>query len=60
VREHLRRHVHTIDYGTITQRQQATWSAGDFNVLALNIMPVSDALVGAVDPQANKRVLDIA
>jgi SAM-dependent methyltransferase len=50
----------TIDYGTITQRQQATWSAGDFNVLALGIMPVSDALVLAADPHAGQRVLDIA
>src|SRR5688572_1145589 len=50
----------TVDYAAITQRQQTTWSTGDFNVLALSVMPVSDALVLAVDPHAGERVLDIA
>jgi SAM-dependent methyltransferase len=50
----------TIDYATITERQKATWSEGDFNVLALGVMPASDAIVSAVDVQAGERVLDIA
>src|SRR5688572_15460428 len=50
----------TPDYGTITQRQQATWSSGDWNVVSFGVMPVSDALVLAADPHAGQRVLDIA
>lgn len=50
----------TIDYSAITERQQATWSDGDFNVLALAVMPASEALVAAVDVRAGERVLDIA
>jgi SAM-dependent methyltransferase len=48
------------DFGAVTSRQQLTWAAGDFNVLAMTIMPVAEALVAAVDPHAGQRVLDVA
>lgn len=48
------------DYGAITSKQQAAWSTGDFNAIALTIMPVAESLVQAVDPRANHKVLDIA
>lgn len=50
----------TVDYAAITERQRATWSEGDFNVLALAVMPASELLVGAVDVRAGERVLDVA
>jgi ubiquinone/menaquinone biosynthesis C-methylase UbiE len=49
-----------IDYTAITERQQATWSEGDFNVLALGVMPASEGIVAAVDVHAGERVLDVA
>ena len=48
------------DFAAITGRQQATWALGDFNILAQQIMPVSEALIQAVDPRPGERVLDIA
>jgi SAM-dependent methyltransferase len=48
------------DFAAITTRQQQTWATGDFNVLALTILPVSEALVTSVDPHAGQRVLDVA
>lgn len=52
--------MNQIDYGAITVRQQATWATGDFNEVARQIMPVSEALVRACDPRAGQRVLDVA
>jgi SAM-dependent methyltransferase len=49
-----------IDYTAITERQRATWSEGDFNVLALGVMPASEGIVAAVDVHAGERVLDVA
>jgi ubiquinone/menaquinone biosynthesis C-methylase UbiE len=48
------------DFGAITARQQATWSAGDFSEVGRQVIPVSEALVEAVDPHAGQRVLDVA
>jgi ubiquinone/menaquinone biosynthesis C-methylase UbiE len=48
------------DFTAITQRQQATWALGDFNVLALAVMEVADALVQVADPRPGARVLDVA
>lgn len=48
------------DLPALTRRQQQTWAAGDFHVLAMTIMPVAEALVAAVDPHAGQRVLDVA
>lgn len=50
----------TLDYGAITGRQQATWSAGDFHVISRGIVGISESLCEAVDPRPNERVLDIA
>lgn len=50
----------SLDYAGITARQQATWAMGDFNEIARQVMPVSDALVEAVDPRPGQRVLDVA
>jgi len=49
-----------LNFREITAMQQATWSRGDFNEVARQVMPVSAALVEAVDPHADQRVLDIA
>jgi SAM-dependent methyltransferase len=49
-----------IDYTAITERQRATWSEGDFNMIALGVMPASEAIISAVDVHAGERVLDIA
>jgi SAM-dependent methyltransferase len=48
------------DYKGITQRQQATWAAGDFHELGRQTMVISEALVQAADPHAGQRVLDVA
>ena len=48
------------DFGAITTRQQATWSAGDFSEVGRQVIPVSELLVEVVDPHAGQRVLDVA
>jgi ubiquinone/menaquinone biosynthesis C-methylase UbiE len=50
----------TPDYAAITDRQRATWSDGDFNVLALNVMRASEEIISALDVHAGERVLDVA
>ncbi|MET0411582.1 MAG: class I SAM-dependent methyltransferase [Polyangiaceae bacterium] len=50
----------TPDYTAITSKQRDTWAMGDFNVIALSIMAVSEGLVASVDPHAGQRVLDVA
>ncbi|CAN5731189.1 class I SAM-dependent methyltransferase [soil metagenome] len=50
----------TIEYRDITERQQVTWSTGDFNVISRLTMPISEALVQAVDPRSGDRILDVA
>jgi ubiquinone/menaquinone biosynthesis C-methylase UbiE len=48
------------DYRAITSKQRDTWAMGDFNVVALSIMAVSEGLVASADPHAGQRVLDVA
>jgi SAM-dependent methyltransferase len=48
------------DLAAATEQQKRTWSTGDFAVVAPQIQPVSDALVRAVDPHPDQRVLDVA
>jgi ubiquinone/menaquinone biosynthesis C-methylase UbiE len=48
------------DYAAVTQVQRQTWSAGDFSVVALSIVPAAEALVAVADPHAGARVLDVA
>jgi len=49
-----------LDFKGIISRQQQTWATGDFNAIAMTIVPVSEALVAAVNPHAGARVLDVA
>jgi ubiquinone/menaquinone biosynthesis C-methylase UbiE len=51
---------HIIDYDTITERQQATWATGDFNVFARQTMSLSETLCRTVNPRPGQRVLDLA
>jgi ubiquinone/menaquinone biosynthesis C-methylase UbiE len=50
----------SVDYRAITERQQTGWASGDFNEIARQVMPVSAALIEAVDPHGGQRVLDVA
>ncbi len=50
----------TPDLAAIKQKQQATWSSGDFHVLAEKIVFVSEHLVDTADIHAGWRVLDVA
>jgi SAM-dependent methyltransferase len=52
--------VITPDLGEVKRRQQQMWASGDFHVVAALIQPVADALVDALDPRADWRVLDVA
>ncbi|MEK7469238.1 MAG: class I SAM-dependent methyltransferase [Planctomycetota bacterium] len=49
-----------LDLAAVTNKQKSVWGSGDFNVLALKTMVVSDALCAALDPQAGQKVLDVA
>ncbi len=49
-----------LDFKSITGRQQQTWATGDFNAIAMTIVPVAEAVVAAVNPHAGARVLDVA
>src|SRR4051812_29486459 len=48
------------DLGTIKQRQQATWSAGDDALIGTTLQIVGERLCDAVDLRAGERVLDVA
>ncbi len=50
----------TPDLAAIKQKQQVTWSSGDFHVLAEKIVFVSEHLVDTADIHAGWRVLDVA
>lgn len=49
-----------VDFASITENQQATWSTGDFNEIARQNMDMAEALCRAVDPRPGARVLDVA
>lgn len=49
----------SADYALITENQQTTWSAGDFNEIARQNVDMAEALCRAVDPRPNQRVLDV-
>jgi SAM-dependent methyltransferase len=49
-----------VDLGAIKQKQQKTWSSGDFSVIAGLIEPIADDLVDAADLHAGWSVLDVA
>jgi SAM-dependent methyltransferase len=48
------------DYSAIKERQQATWSSGDFSVVAACIVYQAEQLCETADVQAGWRVLDVA
>ncbi len=48
------------DFTAIKQRQQQIWSEGDFSLVAVPLVVVSEHLCEAVDLRAGQRVLDIA
>ncbi|MPY86218.1 MAG: methyltransferase domain-containing protein, partial [Actinophytocola sp.] len=50
----------TDAFTEIKQKQQATWSSGDYNKIAWLTVPLADTLCDAVDITAGKRVLDVA
>ena len=52
--------VTTPDYAAIKQRQHATWSSGDFSVVAASIVYQAEQLCETADVQAGWRVLDVA
>jgi ubiquinone/menaquinone biosynthesis C-methylase UbiE len=50
----------TPDFEAIKQRQQVTWSAGDYAVVGTTLQIVGERLCEAVDLRAGERVLDVA
>ena len=48
------------DFGAIKRKQQATWTSGDFSVVAARIVLYAEELVESADLQAGWRVLDVA
>lgn len=48
------------DFSAVKQRQQATWSSGDFSVVAARIVYQAEQLCETADLQAGWRVLDVA
>jgi ubiquinone/menaquinone biosynthesis C-methylase UbiE len=48
------------DYAAIKQRQQATWTAGDYAVIGTTLQIVGERLCEAIDVKAGERVLDVA
>jgi len=50
----------TPDYSAIKQRQQATWSSGDYAVVGTTLQIVGEQLAEAADIRAGEQVLDVA
>jgi ubiquinone/menaquinone biosynthesis C-methylase UbiE len=48
------------DLGAIKQRQQATWSSGNYAVIGTTLQIVGETLAEAADIRANESVLDVA
>jgi SAM-dependent methyltransferase len=48
------------DLGAVKQRQQATWSAGDYATIGTTLQIVGETLCEAVDLRGGERVLDVA
>jgi len=48
------------DLEAIKARQQATWSTGDYHVIATQIQIVAELLIEALDVRSTERVLDVA
>lgn len=50
----------TPDFTVIKQRQQQTWAAGDYSMVASRLTIVSELLCEATDLRPGQRVLDVA
>jgi SAM-dependent methyltransferase len=50
----------TVDYSTLTARQQEMWATGDFHEIARQNMAMGWVLCETVDPHSCDRVLDVA
>src|SRR6187200_808538 len=48
------------DLAAVKQRQQATWSSGDYHMIGTQIQIVSELLIEALDVHATERLLDVA
>jgi ubiquinone/menaquinone biosynthesis C-methylase UbiE len=48
------------DLGAIKQKQQATWSSGDYGVIGSTLQIIGESLLEALDLDAGSRVLDVA
>jgi ubiquinone/menaquinone biosynthesis C-methylase UbiE len=48
------------DLAAIKQRQQTTWSSGDYHMIGTQILIVSELLIEALDVHSTERVLDVA
>ena len=48
------------DLAAIKQRQQATWSSGDYHMIGTQILIVSELMIEALDVHSTERVLDVA
>lgn len=49
-----------IDFNAIKQRQQATWTSGDYALIGTTLQIVGETLAEAVDLRAGEVVLDVA
>jgi SAM-dependent methyltransferase len=50
----------TTNFAAIKQRQQATWSSGDYAVVGTTLQIIGETLAEAADIKAGERVLDVA
>ncbi|HVE89230.1 MAG TPA: class I SAM-dependent methyltransferase, partial [Burkholderiaceae bacterium] len=50
----------TPDFAAIKQRQQSTWSSGDYAVVGTTLQIIGESLAEAADIRAGERVLDVA
>jgi ubiquinone/menaquinone biosynthesis C-methylase UbiE len=48
------------DLAAIKQRQQATWSSGDYHMVGTQILIVAELLIETLDVRSTERVLDVA
>lgn len=48
------------NFAAIKQRQQATWSSGDYAVVGTTLQIIGEALAEAADIKSGERVLDVA
>ncbi|MGZ9075681.1 MAG: class I SAM-dependent methyltransferase [Burkholderiaceae bacterium] len=52
--------VNTPNFAAIKQKQQATWSSGDYAVVGTTLQIIGELLAEAADVNAGERVLDVA